>query len=412
MIASGYLPYLFSENLCNAKLVLALKESGIVVDVISKKDEGPIYDNQWHAPWDQLRPNTYQIQYGGSRIDRLCDVIYSSLKMGHFSSGVRWVRRAYEQAQQLMCQNSYDAVLTRSPNDLAHLVGYKLRKDTGIKWIANWNDPADAIWPEPYTHHYSHYKQNRALKYARKMLQSADYITFPSDTLKSHFTSYFPELSSLKTEVIPHIGLVESVFKKVERDTPKNKFYLCHSGNLSKERDPELTFQALRDIINQGFSRFEFHIMGHINDYTQQLIQKYDLAEYVKCIGGYPYLTAINKLQQYDVLVLLEAKLKKGIFFASKFTDYAQTGLPILAISPTDGFANNMIKTYGGGILADNTNAKSIKDAIIQLIDLWKKGALSTISSSKMYEQFAPSCVVNQYIEIVNQNSIHNTSQV
>lgn len=31
-----------------------------------------------------------------------------------------------------------------------------------------------------------------------------------------------------------------------------------------------------------------------------------------------------------------------------------------------------MIKTYGGGILADNTNASSIKDAIIQLIDLWK----------------------------------------
>lgn len=409
MIASGYLPYLFSENLCNAKLVLALKEAGIAVDVISKIDEGPIYDNQWHAPWDQLRSNTYSIQYGGSRMDRFCDVIYSGLKMWHFSSGIRWVRRAYEQAQQLLNQNSYDAVLTRSPNDLTHLVGYKLKKDTGIKWIANWNDPANAIWPEPYTHHYSSYQRNRALQYARKIIQSADYITFPSNTLRSHFISYFPELSSQKTEVIPHIGLVESVFKRTERGISRDKFYLCHSGNLSKERDPELTFQALRDIINQGFSRFEFHIMGHINDYTQQLIQKYDLTDYVKCIGGYPYLTAIDKLQYYDVLVLLEAKLKKGIFFASKFTDYAQTGLPILAISPTDGFANDMIKTYGGGILADNTNAKSIKDAIIQLIDLWKKGTLSTISSSKMYEQFAPNCVVNQYIEIVNQ---YNTSQV
>ena len=403
MITPGYLPYLFSECLCCAKLVWALKESGIVVDVISKIDEGPIYDNQWHAPWDQLRSNTYLIQYGGSRIDRLCDIIYSSLKMGCVSPGIRWVRRAYEQAQKLMSQNSYDAVLTRSPNDLAHFVGYKLKKDTGIKWIANWNDPAEAIWPEPYTHHDSRYKQNRALKYARKMLQFADYITFPSDTLKSHFISYFPELSSLKTEVIPHIGLVESVFKRVERDTLKNKFYLCHSGNLSKERDPELTFQALRDIINQGFSRFEFHIMGHINDYTQQLIQKYDLTEYVKCIGGYPYLTAIDKLQQYDVLVLLEAKLEKGIFFASKIVDYAQTGLPILAISPTDGFANNMIKTYGGGILADNTDVQSIETSIIQLIDLWENGDLSTISSNKMYEQFAPRRVVNQYIEMINK---------
>lgn len=106
--------------------------------------------------------------------------------------------------------------------------------------------------------------------------------------------------------------MVESVFKRTEQETSKDKFYLCHSGNLSRERDPELTFQALRDIINQGFSGFEFHIMGHINDYTLQLIQKYDLTDYVKCIGGYPYLTAIDKLQHYDVLVLLEAKLKKG----------------------------------------------------------------------------------------------------
>lgn len=37
-IASGYLPYTFSENLCNAKLVYALQEAGWHVDVISKKD--------------------------------------------------------------------------------------------------------------------------------------------------------------------------------------------------------------------------------------------------------------------------------------------------------------------------------------------------------------------------------------
>ena len=40
MIATGYLPYLFSENLCNGKLVFALKESGIDVDVISRVDYG------------------------------------------------------------------------------------------------------------------------------------------------------------------------------------------------------------------------------------------------------------------------------------------------------------------------------------------------------------------------------------
>ena len=46
MIATGYPPYLFSENLCNGKLVMALLQAGIEVDVISRIDEGPSLMNR------------------------------------------------------------------------------------------------------------------------------------------------------------------------------------------------------------------------------------------------------------------------------------------------------------------------------------------------------------------------------
>ena len=48
MIATGYPPYLFSENLCNGKLVMALLQAGIEVDVISRIDEGPSYGTDWN----------------------------------------------------------------------------------------------------------------------------------------------------------------------------------------------------------------------------------------------------------------------------------------------------------------------------------------------------------------------------
>lgn len=86
---------------------------------------------------------------------------------------------------------------------------------------------------------------------------------------------------------------------------------MCHSGNLSKERNPELTFKALRELIDEGFNKMEFSIMGHFNDYTTELIRKYQLEDYVKCIGGFPYMEAIQKMQEFDCLVLLEARLKK-----------------------------------------------------------------------------------------------------
>lgn len=77
------------------------------------------------------------------------------------------------------------------------------------------------------------------------------------------------------------------------------------------ERNPETTFQALRYVIDSGFTSLEFHIMGHINDYTSQLIKKYSLQDYVKCIGSFSYMEALSKMQTYDILVLLEARLEK-----------------------------------------------------------------------------------------------------
>jgi glycosyltransferase involved in cell wall biosynthesis len=402
MITSGYLPYLFSENLCNAKLVYALKEAGIEVDVISKVDDGPTYGSEWVDPWLELKSNTYLMSYSvGNKLTRLVDVAYSGLRLGiGLEPGVRWLRRAYSVALDLIKEHHYDAILTRSPNDLPHLLGYKLKRKTGIKWIANWNDPAGPIWPAPYTHKTSEKVRRKAMVYTEKMLRNADVTTFPSNSLRCHFVEYFPFLKEMSTEVIPHIGLVPSLFKRVEH-RKNDKFMMCHSGNLSIERDPELTFKALRGIIDDGFSNFEFHIMGHVNSFTQSLIDKYDLQNYVKCPGSFQYMDALERMQLYDVLVLLEAKLEKGIFFASKFTDYAQIGLPILAISPEQGFAHDMISKYGGGLLANNEDVESIKLQIKTLISLWSSNQLGNINSHRLFQEFSAEKVVDIYKSVL-----------
>lgn len=398
-ITTGYLPYTFSENLCNAKLIYALQEKGWEVDVISKKDEGPTYCSQWQSPWLPLKAHTDEISYPtGGKLLRLFDIIRSTIQMGQISSGIRWACRAYQLALKMHKNKHYDVVLTRSPSDIPHLVGFKLKQKTGIRWIANWNDPAATIWPEPYTHHFSPIKfriiNNNTVRY----LRYADINTFPSHTLLNHFILYYPFLKDKKTVVIPHIGLSDSIFPHLNKTERQSKMYMCHSGNLSKERNPELLFQALRELIDEGHCCLQLDIMGSINDFTQSLIQKYALDEYVHFIGGYPYMEAIRKMASYDVLVLLEAIMQKGIYFPSKLTDYAQLEKPILAISPTDGFAHDMIEQYGGGIATDNTDCQSIKHGILTLYNAWEKDNLDKeYNSKRLFENFSSDKVVEIY---------------
>ena len=403
LIATGYLPYTFSENLCNAKLVYALQEKGWEVDVISRVDEGNTYSTEWQEPWLCLKPNVYEVTYpAGNKVSRMWDLLRSTVKMGGYPlNGIRWARRAYQQAVALYKEKHYDVVLTRSPNDIPHIVGYKLKKRFGVRWIANWNDPSATIWPEPYTHHFSALKEKMLHSYTVKCLRGADINTFPSQSLLDHFIEHFPFLKQLHTQVIPHIALSESLYSPTKREKG-DKLYLCHSGNLSAERNPELLFRAMREIIDDGHTHIHMDIMGHINDYTQQLIEKYGLSEYVGCAGSFPYMQAVSRLSDYDVLVLLEARMKKGIFFASKFTDYTQSCRPIFAVSPKDGFANDIISRNGGGIAVDNEDAQDIKQGLLYIYKVWENNKLSnTLSTHKLYSQFTASVVVDIYNKLL-----------
>ena len=406
MITTGYLPYTFSENLCNGKLGYALQRFGWEMDVISRSDEGPTYSAEWVEPWTAIRDGVHEIKYSvGNKLIKGFDTLWSSFKLGvHPEAGIRWARRAYELALKLCRERHYDAILTRSPTDISHLVGLRLKQKLNIKLIANWNDPASPIWPEPYKHHFSSREQERRMRHTKMCLEGADVNTFPSQSLLDHFTKHFSFLSSSRTAVIPHIALMEEIMPEAPHTAQTDKFRLCHSGNLSKERNPELTFKALRELIDEGGDKIEFAIMGKINDYTSELINKYRLEEYVKCIGSFPYMEALQKMMEFDCLVLLEAKLEKGVFFASKFTDYAQIGKPILAISPVDGFAVDTISKYGGGICVDNEDATSIKQGIAELYSAWQNGTLaSNYSTATLYDQFKAEKVVDIYQNLLGQ---------
>ena len=151
LITASYLPYSFSEALCNAKLIYALQENGWEIDVISRKNLGRAYSREWKDPWTYLEPSTYEVDYPiGSKISRTVDLFIAACQMGGYPiTGIRWARRAYQKAVELCKANHYDLIFTRSPNDVPHIVGYKLKKRFGIRWIANWNDPSETIWPEP-----------------------------------------------------------------------------------------------------------------------------------------------------------------------------------------------------------------------------------------------------------------------
>ncbi len=403
-ISAGFPPYEFSENIINGKFVLAMLKKGHFVHVISKTDEGPTYNSEWRKPWLALKPITYYISYPhGNYAQRAFEVVRNTMRFKYPQEGIRWAEYAYIKASELLKKESFDVVITRSPSDIAHLVGLRLKKRLNIRWIANFNDPTTGIWPYPYEKNLPGWKKRTSKKFVQEVLELADITSFPSRLLAEHFKEQF-KLDDKHVEIIPHIMLDESLDVDYKSDSKDLK--IMHSGNLSPERDPGTLLLAIKKFNTQNENKVYLDIMGFISTEWIKQIEKLGQEEYVKTIEPLPYSEAMLKMAHYDVLMILEAPLAKGIFLPSKISDYAQLNRPILAISPAEGEVKNLLVTYGGGISANNG---SVDDIFEKLSFLSKKHAANKldeiVESSLLKEYLGERQIINHLESLFSTKS-------
>jgi glycosyltransferase involved in cell wall biosynthesis len=397
-IASGFPPYEFSENIVNGKLVLALIKAGHTVNVITKVDDGITYNSQWSEPWFKLQKNTYLVSCPVvNKFRRVFEILSNSIKFKYFMEGIRWAGLAYDKSVEFIENTQVDVIITRSPSDIAHLVGLRLRKKFNIKWIANWNDPSLSIWPEPYQEVLPMWKKWLINRFTAEALFKADLNTFPSQLLKDHFANKF---NNFKSEIIPHIML--SYSSNVTIDEDKMSLKICHSGNLSLERDPENLFLALkRNNINNKL-KIHLDILGVATPFALSLVEKHNLEKYVNFTKPMPYTLALKKMTEYDVLLILEAKMDKSIFLPSKIADYVTLNKPILSISPVISEIGVLINKYGGGLMANNIVVDNIYEKLVELMNLKLAGKLNEIvEKSKLNEYMGETIISSKFNKIL-----------
>jgi len=400
LFASGFAPYAFSENIVSSKLALAFLERGWQFRVISRMDEGPSYVTEWQRPWDILQPHTCELRYThGGFVARTWDVWRRSARLGFMTPGIRWAGRAWELASHWHRENPFSVVLSRAPTDVGHVPALMFSRQTGIPWIANWNDPPTHLWPQPYTHRLGPVAGFTSRKLLADVFRTASAVTFPSERLRQHVLRH-ADAGSTKTSVIPHLGLVRWNSSAVGQ---AGCFRLCHAGNLSGERDPGTLFEGLSRFLRQvkPSPAVELTIIGVRQPETLAKAEKHGVAPQVKITGGLGYLETLKRLSESDVLVLVEAPCEEGIFLPSKVVDYAQVGRPILAISPRVGTMVDLLAETGAGVAADCREAHAVTQALIRLYEAWRTGSLSgEFSTLRLWERFKPEAVLRQYEEL------------
>lgn len=283
-----------------------------------------------------------------------------------------WIKPSVKTISKIIDSQEIDCVITTGPPHSLHLIGHKLKnKFPQLHWIADFRDP----WTNIGYHKDLKLSESSAQKHfdlEKEILNSADDILVTSFETKNEFEAKTPKPIHLITN-----GFDEADPVEVELD---ENFTLSHIGSLMSQRNPEILWQALSELIHEAEhfkSFFELRLVGNVSEQIIDSIYKNGLKEYLNFAGYVDHQTALNFQHSSQVLLLIEINSDetRGII-PGKVFEYLRTGRPILAIGPENWDVENIIEETQTGKCFNYEEKQALKTSIHQCFKSFLNGKL------------------------------------
>ncbi len=388
-----------AEAIVTSKLVLAMIEAGWKVRVISQADFGNFYPADDNDNW---RPLVSVVENIAGIDEKSILARLPGKKLTKKLRTLFWIIKAVRSGFVSFRNEKFDFLMSRAAPYYGHLPALIIRMFIKIPWIANWSDPMPAKKAPPPYGQGVHAKLSLLSNFYNSMVyRFAGWHTYPCERLMKYYRQMAPEIKE-KCSVIPHIALRKFRIKATQ---DKNIFSVCHTGSVSN-RDLSVFFDGLKRFINEVTTeqRLRVIFIGNPIDEIRYKIEKTGLSNIVQAKAPISYEATQIIAASASVLLVIEAQCKEGIFFPSKFSDFSQTGRPILALSPKEGTLSDILNRYGGGIAVDNRSPIKVHNALNTLYKAWKIDPLMPAYSSKnLINHFCADVVISKYKEILSR---------
>jgi glycosyltransferase involved in cell wall biosynthesis len=408
MFAPLFAPLTNPEALVNAKLAIALQSHGWKLDVVSYMWIGQmdlVYNSTWTSAFRSLRECVHPVTYVLERNWRsYVDIAYSILRTGHPVKGIKVVPEVVRVTKGLLEHKTYDLIISRGLPNVAHVPAMLTAQRQGIPWIANWNDPPDNRYPPV---NLPEWREKRSIvdifqrRLARRVMRKASMVSFPCSRLRDYTARLLGLRCVERSVIIPHIGTSQMVRQ------PKRKFrsgfVLCHAGTLVSPRRVDLLLEAIAALPEAVGKPCDIRLklIGIVDARIKEIASRLGIGDCIEFRGKMGHLETLEEMYSSDVLLLVEAPCEEGIFLPSKFVDYAQTGQPILAISPRVGTVSDLLAENGGGVAADCQDPGAVLSALKEMYLHWDTGGLTqAYRSATLQKLFDPDKIVDQYASI------------
>ena len=310
---------------------------------------------------------------------------------------VYWKKPSVVFLEKYIQENDIHTIVTSGPPHSLHLIGLELKQKLAINWLADFRDPWTTIGYHKSLK-LSSFAAKKHKKLESQVLNTADTIIVTSKTTKVEFEA----LTNKPIEVITNGFDVELVAPQ----TLDTKFSLAHIGSFLSDRNPEILWQTLVELIAEieSFkSHLELKLIGAVSQEVLETIEKFGLNQYLNNLGYVSHQEAIEHQKKSQVLLLIEIDSEdtKSII-PGKLFEYMVSNRPIVAIGPKDSDFAEIITTTNTGVFFEYSEKEKLKKVLTSFYNQFLEGKLQ--SNGVGLQKFSRKNLTKQLVELVSKS--------
>ncbi|MFK7833958.1 MAG: glycosyl transferase family 1 [Winogradskyella sp.] len=270
-----------------------------------------------------------------------------------------WVKPSVDFLSNYIKEHDIETIITTGPPHSLHLIGLQLKEKRDMKWLADFRDPWTTIgYHKDLKLTASSKAKHLALEH--KVLNTADEIIVTSNHTKNEF----------QTKTNQPISVITNGYDghSVKVEGKDALFTLSHIGSLLSERNPEVLWETLSELIqeSEAFSKaFKLQLVGVVSDDVIASIHENGLKHHVDILGYVSHDDALKFQMKSQLLLLIEIDSEdtKAII-AGKVFEYLISETPILAIGPKDADVEQIIKSTNTGTYFNYSQKAELKSQL------------------------------------------------
>lgn len=255
-----------------------------------------------------------------------------------------WVKPSVKFLSNYIKNEGIDTIITTGPPHSLHLIGMQLKKQSGIRWLADFRDPWTTIG------YHSQLKLSKGAQKKHKELEkevlcSADCVIVTSFSTRKEFA----RITTKPIEVITN-GFDTDI---AENTTLTEKFTMAHIGSLLSGRNPVVLWEVLAELVkdNSDFKRdLEIVLAGKVSDEVIDTITAFHLKDHLTLPGyvSHKQAVALQNSSQLLLLIEIDSPVTQAII-PGKLFEYMAAKRPILALGPKNWDASVIINETNTG---------------------------------------------------------------